>query len=159
MSQNCGHQLAYCSSPGWYVSMEMMMMPAGVNSYLIHLKGYLTFRKILRHGTSAFTSHPKEGVLRIFIAIKNPSPRPAFYPRTFAPVAITLTTTPPMHFVFIYFVRFSLQTASVSLNGTDQLIFVMVRCFLWGADWILECYTFFSLHDVHEIKLKAAALA
>jgi hypothetical protein len=39
--------------------------------YLTQLKGYLTCRKILRHGTSGFTSHPKEGVLRIFIAIKN----------------------------------------------------------------------------------------
>jgi hypothetical protein len=29
-------------------------------------------RKILRHWTSGFTSHPKEGVLRIFIALKNP---------------------------------------------------------------------------------------
>jgi hypothetical protein len=30
----------------------------------------LTCRKILRHGTSGFTSHPKESVLRIFIALK-----------------------------------------------------------------------------------------
>jgi hypothetical protein len=31
-------------------------------------------RIILRNGTSGFTSHPKESVLRIFIALKNPSP-------------------------------------------------------------------------------------
>jgi hypothetical protein len=31
----------------------------------------LTSRKILRHETSGFTSHPKEGVVRIFIAFKN----------------------------------------------------------------------------------------
>jgi hypothetical protein len=37
-------------------------------------------RKILRHGTSGFTSHPKEGVLRIFIALKNPSPWPGSNP-------------------------------------------------------------------------------
>jgi hypothetical protein len=30
--------------------------------------------KPLRHGTSGFTSYPKEGVLWIFIALKNPSP-------------------------------------------------------------------------------------
>jgi hypothetical protein len=30
----------------------------------------VTCHKILRHGTSGFTSHPKEGVLRIFIALK-----------------------------------------------------------------------------------------
>jgi hypothetical protein len=28
-----------------------------------------TYHKILRHGTSGVTSHPKEGVLRIFIAL------------------------------------------------------------------------------------------
>jgi hypothetical protein len=44
--------------------------------YLKYLKGSLTFLKILRHGTSGFTSHPKEGMLRIFIALKNSSPQP-----------------------------------------------------------------------------------
>jgi hypothetical protein len=43
--------------------------------YLKYLNGSLTCRKILRRGTSDFTSHPKEGVMRIFIALKNPSPR------------------------------------------------------------------------------------
>jgi hypothetical protein len=33
--------------------------------YLKYLKESLTCHKILRHGTSGFTSHPKEGVLRI----------------------------------------------------------------------------------------------
>jgi hypothetical protein len=37
-------------------------------------KRCFTRRKILRHGTSGFTFHPKEGVLRIFIALKNPLP-------------------------------------------------------------------------------------
>jgi hypothetical protein len=37
-------------------------------------KRSLTGRKSLRHGTSGFTSHPKEGVLRIFIALKNQLP-------------------------------------------------------------------------------------
>jgi hypothetical protein len=34
------------------------------------LKLYLTSRKTLRHGTSGFTSHPKEGVLRILSPLK-----------------------------------------------------------------------------------------
>jgi hypothetical protein len=34
-------------------------------------------------GPSRFTPHPKEGVLRIFIALKNPSPWPGFEPATF----------------------------------------------------------------------------
>jgi hypothetical protein len=56
---------------------------------------YLTWRKILRHGTSVFTSHPKEGVLHIFIALKNPSPWPGSNLWPLGPVASTLTITPP----------------------------------------------------------------
>jgi hypothetical protein len=36
--------------------------------YLKYLKGSLTSHKILRYGISGFTSNPKEGMLRIFIA-------------------------------------------------------------------------------------------
>jgi hypothetical protein len=54
------------------------------------MDGYFTCRKILRHRTSGFTSHPKEGVLRIFIALKNSSSQPSLNPRTFGPVASTL---------------------------------------------------------------------
>jgi hypothetical protein len=38
--------------------------------YLKYLKGSFTCRKILRHGASGFTSHPKKGVLHVFIALK-----------------------------------------------------------------------------------------
>jgi hypothetical protein len=68
--------------------------------YLKYLKGSLTCRNILRHRTSGFTSHPKEGVLRIFIALKNPTSRPGLNPRPLGPVASTLTTTPPMRLYF-----------------------------------------------------------
>jgi hypothetical protein len=61
--------------------------------YLKYLEGSLTCRKILRHGTTGFTSHPKVGVLRIFIALKNPSPWPGLNPRPLSPVASTLTVT------------------------------------------------------------------
>jgi hypothetical protein len=33
-----------------------------------------------------------------------------------------------MHFVFMGFVRCSVETAIISLNGVKQLIFVMVKC-------------------------------
>jgi hypothetical protein len=36
--------------------------------YLWYVNGSITSRKILRHETSGVTSHPKKGVLRIFIA-------------------------------------------------------------------------------------------
>jgi hypothetical protein len=45
-------------------------------------KRSLKCRKILRHGKSGFTFHPKEGVLWICIALKNPSPA-GFEPATF----------------------------------------------------------------------------
>jgi hypothetical protein len=51
--------------------------------------------KILQHGADGFTAHPKEDVLRIFIALKNPSPRPGLDPRTFGRMKSTLTTAPP----------------------------------------------------------------
>ena len=35
----------------------------------------------LRHGTDGFTSPPKEGVLRIFFALKNPKASAGFEPR------------------------------------------------------------------------------
>jgi hypothetical protein len=38
--------------------------------YLRYLKGSLICRKILWHGASGFTSHPKDGMLRIFITLK-----------------------------------------------------------------------------------------
>jgi hypothetical protein len=60
-----------------------------------HFKRSLTCCKILLHGTSGFTSHPKEYVLRIFISLKNPSPWPGLNPQPLGPVASTLTTTPP----------------------------------------------------------------
>jgi hypothetical protein len=56
-------------------------------------KRSLTCRKILWHGTSSFTSHPKKGVLRIFITCKNPSPWPGLNPSPLGLVASTLTTT------------------------------------------------------------------
>jgi hypothetical protein len=58
-------------------------------------KRSLTRRNILRHGTSGFTSHPKERVLIICIALKNLSSGPCSNPRPLGPVPCTLTTTPP----------------------------------------------------------------
>jgi hypothetical protein len=80
-------------------TMEWKILPF---QYLRYLTGSLTRRKILRHRTSGFTSHPKESVLRIFIALKNPSPRLGLNPRPLGPVANTLTTTLPRRFSCTY---------------------------------------------------------
>jgi hypothetical protein len=63
--------------------------------YPKYLKGSLTCCKILWHRTSGFTSHPKEGVLRICIALKSASPWPGSNPLFLGPVVSTLTATPP----------------------------------------------------------------
>jgi hypothetical protein len=48
-----------------------------------------------------FTSIPKEGVQRTFIALKNPSYRPGLYPRNLGPVANTRTITPPRRLLLV----------------------------------------------------------
>jgi hypothetical protein len=68
--------------------------------YLWCVNGFSTCPKILRQGTSGFISRPKEGVLPIFIALKNSSPRPCLNPRPLGPVASTLTTIPPRRVEF-----------------------------------------------------------
>jgi hypothetical protein len=107
---NCGHQRAYCSSPGdivydygeprwndtnrgdfWFVHqsfLEIPQTPSGSKTrvtadgkvefclmkYLFHIsKGSLTCCKIVLQGADGFTSPPKEGIMRILIALKNPS--------------------------------------------------------------------------------------
>jgi hypothetical protein len=61
----------------------------------IFASDFFTCRKIFRHGASGFTFSPKESVLRISIALENPSSRPGLIPRTLGLVASTLTITPP----------------------------------------------------------------
>jgi hypothetical protein len=63
--------------------------------YLSYVNRSFRCRKLLRHVTSGFTSHLKEGVLRIFIALKNPSCRLGLNPKPWGPAANTLTITPP----------------------------------------------------------------
>jgi hypothetical protein len=65
-------------------------------------------------GPSRFTSHPKKGVLRIFMAIKSPSPCLGLNPRLLVEVASTLTTTPPR--------RLSKDTADALSSGIRSLL-------------------------------------
>jgi hypothetical protein len=64
----------------WDISGESGRVGEG-NENLVYpspwdFKRSLTWCKILRHGTSSFASHQKEGVLRTFIALKNSTPWP-----------------------------------------------------------------------------------
>jgi hypothetical protein len=60
----------------------------------LYFEVILTCHKILWHGINGFTFPPKKGVLRNFIAVKNPPPRPGFNPRNYCPLGITLTSVP-----------------------------------------------------------------
>jgi hypothetical protein len=87
----------------WLVYQSTLaVLPAGMEErmrilhiHIWYVNESFAWLKILRHGTSGFTSHPKEGVLRIFIVLINPSPWPGLNPPPLGPVVITLTTTPP----------------------------------------------------------------
>jgi hypothetical protein len=56
------------------------IMNFAVRSIINTLNGSLTCHKILSHGADGFTFPPKEGVLRIFVALKNPLPSVGFQP-------------------------------------------------------------------------------
>jgi hypothetical protein len=77
------------------------------NENLVYLslwdfKRSLACHKILWHWTFGFTSHLKEGVLRNFIALKNPSPWLGLNPRPLGPVSSMLTTTLPRQQKFVF---------------------------------------------------------
>jgi hypothetical protein len=116
-SQNRGHHWPTVHPPGkceWRA--VVMMLPAGDNSWLV-LQSSLallpaeTSGASKRNGrrnqnvaysiSSIHRSHTKEGVLRIFIALKNPSLRPGLNPRPLGPVASTLITTPPRRLLYL----------------------------------------------------------
>ena len=61
---------------------------------------HVTFRDLLhavnlRHGTNGFTSFPKEGVLRIFSALKNPTASAGFEPANLGTKGQHATSRPP----------------------------------------------------------------
>jgi hypothetical protein len=83
-------------------------------------KRSLTCRKIL-HGTSGFTSHPKEGVLLIVIVLKNPSSLAGSNRRPLSPMVSTLTTTPPRRLKWVILATKRWTLAVVTwLKETDR---------------------------------------
>ena len=69
---------------------------------------HVTFRDLLhavnlRHGTDGFTSPPKEGVLRIFFALKNPTASAGFEPANLGTKGQHATSRPPKPFGIISF--------------------------------------------------------
>jgi hypothetical protein len=63
-------------------------------SIFVHTsKLFLIFYKILLYGANGFTYLLEEGMLQIFIALKNPSPQMGFNPQTWGPMASMLIIT------------------------------------------------------------------
>jgi hypothetical protein len=87
----------------------------------------LTCHKILRNGTSGFTSHLKESVLRMFITLKIPLPWPGSNPQPLGPVASTLTTTPPRQQIYT-------STAHPLSWGSISLFFFLLLIMLKAAE-------------------------
>jgi hypothetical protein len=74
--------------------MDKMSDNFTLKAFCSHLQVIMTCHKIFWHGASRYTFHPKEGVLHIFITLKNPSPWLGLNPQTLGPVARTPTITP-----------------------------------------------------------------
>jgi len=71
----------------------------------------------LRHGTDGFTSPPKEGVLKIFFALKNPTASAGFEPANLGTKGQHATPRPPKPLYYIYIlvkihVKFTLEEAT-----------------------------------------------
>jgi hypothetical protein len=109
----------------------------------------LMCRKILRRGTSGFTYHPKEVLLRIFVALKNLSHWPGSNLRPLGPVASTLTTIPPRRWILPYWTETTKrrnleQVDSSSLSSVDMFLNI-INLLLTGIfmfPWELWCVLF-----------------
>jgi hypothetical protein len=81
-------------------------------------------------GPSGFTSHLKEGVLRVFIALKITSLWPGSNPRPLGPVASTLTTIPPRRRVCIRaYIYIYIYTHTHTHTHTHRVIHKSLRDF------------------------------
>jgi hypothetical protein len=64
-------------------------------------KGFVTYRKMLRHGASSFTSLRRNACCGL-LSPTNPSPLPGLNPRTLDSMASMLALTPPSHYSYPY---------------------------------------------------------
>jgi hypothetical protein len=84
------------STQRWKVELRAR----NVREFCLNAELHVTFRDLLhavklRHGTDGFTSPPKEGVLRIFFALKIRRLRPGANPRTKGTKGQHATSRPP----------------------------------------------------------------
>jgi hypothetical protein len=90
------HEVCYCSDQAaHYHNLGPQLGASLLTRHIGWKQKKKVKKKFLRHGADSFTFPPKEGVLRIFIALKNPSPSAGLNSRSVFPMASTLTTRPP----------------------------------------------------------------
>ena len=81
---------------------------------------HVTFRDLLhvvnlRHGTDGFTSPPKEDLLRIFFALKNPTASVGFEPANLGTKGQHATSRPPKPRFVLNYVKFNPQNPASSM--------------------------------------------
>ena len=82
----------------------------------------------VRHGTDGFTSPPREGVLRIFFALKNRRLRPGLNPRTWKMKASTL---PLDHILLTKYVVHPLVKIKMTLLGLNYFKFMTYTLYVY----------------------------
>jgi len=93
---NFRHQASSSVSPRESTQWRKVeLWTRNVREFCLTADFHVTFRDLLhavklRHGTDGFTSPPKEGVMRIFFALKIRRLRQGVNPRTWVPKASTL---------------------------------------------------------------------
>ena len=75
----------------------------------------------LRHGTDGFTSSPKEGVLRIFFALKNPTASAGFEPANSGTKGQHATSRPPKPLIYIY-MTYIYDISSLRVNDLTLIL-------------------------------------
>jgi hypothetical protein len=81
--------------PDSSIRVFWQLMNLALFSIFHTLKCSSTCYKILQYGADCSSSPLKEGMLQIFITLKNPSPSAGCEPTNLGPMASTLTTRPP----------------------------------------------------------------
>ena len=99
---------------------------------------HVSFRNLLHavnlgHGTDGFTSPPKEGVLRIFFALKNPTASAGFEPANLATKGQHATSRPPkpLRWRFVFFLNVNLENRITWKDLFQRQC--RIRPWLWSA--------------------------
>jgi hypothetical protein len=102
------------------------MMNSDLRDSVVHSSKFsIICRKIVPHRADGFISSPKDGVLKNFVAPKNPSSQHDLNPITSSPMASTLNITVPRTTISVFYIN------DVELSGyvkRELLLYIMNSC-------------------------------